>query len=104
MADIIPFPRWMRLDPIGFDSHEIHNIFIPYYFDIEVDWAKTNLGFWSLPMLEFIRGHRHREVSSYLDDRKDRRDYEITMKLYGRVGIENVKMLGGRAEYKKVMF
>src|SRR5882672_7075963 len=91
MVDIVPFPKWKRLEPYWPQSHDIHEILIPYYFDIEVDWNKTNLGFWSLPMLEFLRGHRHREVCNYNNDNRDRRDYEITMKLYGTVKIENVR-------------
>jgi len=93
MGDVLQFtnPKWARLAPIWPQSCEINCVIVYNFLGWEVPRFQT-LSVFEQKYLEHLQGYRHREVYTYLESDKDRRDREICFKLYGNMPpLENVR-------------
>jgi hypothetical protein len=81
----------MRLEPWWPTTDEIHTIFVYNFIGWEVP-RFVDLSVFENHWLDNLKGYRHREVHSFLETDRDRRDAAITMKLYGTCALpENVR-------------
>lgn len=91
MADVIVFPRWMRLEPIYLQPDEINVIVIYNFLDQEVP-RPTHLSIFEHKWLDRIVGYRHRESFNYLNDTRNFYDARTTISMYGTAAMpENVR-------------
>lgn len=92
MGDVLQFPKpgTRLLEPWWPQSWEVNCVVVYNFLGWEVP-RYQHLSVFEHKWLDHLHGYRHREVYDHLNADRERRDREITMKLYGACKIENVR-------------